>query len=156
MPAPDTQSSSPGYALVCPCGWRETLTHGFRGLTVECPKCGQNHKLPMVGDAAAQVLTPQELAWVNRVTGREGLEGAPAGALDVARSLQSVLGLALVGALFLSLGGLVLLFSYWTLGISLGGVGVSWVLGVLIARAGARAGAPAAADSSTRAAEASK
>lgn len=58
---------APMFIAKCDCGWTDTFSRGYSGLVIECPKCGKNHRIPIVQSDGADDLDP---AAVQRIMSR--------------------------------------------------------------------------------------
>ncbi|GIK52911.1 MAG: hypothetical protein BroJett014_18840 [Planctomycetota bacterium] len=108
----------------CPCGWRELVPAGAGGLTLECPRCGRNLKLPQ---SATPAENASDIALVERLTGRR----------FQTPSLRPVIQLAALSCgLTLPLGALLLWLSTPGTAISVGLFGPLWLLSLWISERG--------------------
>ncbi|KAA0215727.1 hypothetical protein EDM80_05075 [bacterium] len=108
----------------CPCGWSELVPAGAGGLTLECPRCGRNIKLPQT---ATPTESPLDVAVVERLTGRRFQPP----------SLRPVIQLAAWSCgLTLPLGTLLLWVSRPGTAVALGLLGPLWLMSLWIAQRG--------------------
>ena len=107
--------------ISCACGWSSSFTAAQRGLRIDCPQCGQGHRLPMFGAAGAAVD-------VSPLAGLTGAETAPS---RVAFSPLLLLSLFIaVAACAISLP---LLWNHWPVNVAIAGGALSWPVAVAMA-----------------------
>jgi len=122
-------------SLNCQCGWSDNLPATAGGVTIECPKCGQNLRVPLTGPASFH--SASDIAVIERITGRNFSDPAS----KDAAALVPLMYLAMLCVL--PLAGISLIFwnNYWPLGAVFPIGGVLWVAGIAIARFGVVRGA---------------
>jgi hypothetical protein len=116
--------------LICDCGWSDTVPSMAGGITIECPKCGRNLRVPLSGPASFD--SASDIAAIERITGRNFTDPAS----KEAAALVPLMYLAMLSVL--PLAGISLIFwnNYWPAGAVFPIGGLLWAAGITIARLG--------------------
>lgn len=121
--------------IECPCGWSETFSRGFSGLTVECGSCGRMHRVPTFADQQHEQTIDVDL--VERLTGVQMADDQPKRRVHLRVHFKPWFIAAIVFAAIVTVVAVVAAPT-WLIAASLSGGAWAWSLGIGFAWLGQR------------------